>query len=99
MEAIGNIEQKTAGNKDGFLKDALVQVWVVHHIEIIGEAAAGTSREFREKYSGVPWADIIGMRNVLVHQYFSVDLEQVWATLCNDLPKLKSQMEEILRKI
>jgi uncharacterized protein with HEPN domain len=64
-------------------------------VEIIGEAAARVGEETRAKYSNVPWADIIGMRNRLVHTYFDVDLTLLWTTVSDDLPELIRQLEAI----
>jgi uncharacterized protein with HEPN domain len=76
-EAIDKIEKYAAGGKDPFLQDELLQVWIVHHIQIIGEAATNLSQDLRQRYAETPWADVISMRNVLVHQYFGIDLEVV----------------------
>jgi len=72
---------------------------MVHHIQIIDEAASGLSQPLREQYRDVPWRDIIAMRNVLVHQYFGIDLEQVWDTVVTDLPGLKRDIAHILAQL
>jgi uncharacterized protein with HEPN domain len=69
---------------------------MVHHIQIIDEAASGLSQPLREQYRDVPWRDIIAMRNVLVHQYFGIDVQQIWDTVTIDLPRLKNQIGGIL---
>jgi uncharacterized protein with HEPN domain len=98
LEAIGKIEQRACG-RDSFLADELLQVWVIHHIQIIGEAASGLSAEFRERFPSIPWADIIAMRNVLVHQYFGIDREEVWASVQTDIPALKASVSSILKDL
>jgi uncharacterized protein with HEPN domain len=96
LDAIGNIERRIPESREAFADDELVQVWVVHHIQIIGEAAASLSQAFRDRYPAVPWGDIVSMRNVLVHQYFGIDLDEVWSTVVTDLPRLRRGIEGLL---
>jgi uncharacterized protein with HEPN domain len=77
--------------------DELVQVWTVHHLQIIGEAARALSPAYRQAHPEVPWARIIAMRNILVHDYFAVDLEEVWSAVEQDLPVLKRQVMALLQ--
>lgn len=65
-------------------------------IEIIGEAASRLTKELRDQYPSIPWAYIISMRNLLVHQYLGVDLDQVWDTVLLDLPMLHKDIQDIL---
>ncbi len=96
LEAIARIERYVALGKARFLEDELIQVWIVHHLERIGEAAARLGREFHEAHPQVPWREMVAMRNLLVHEYFSVDLEEVWETVVRDLPLLKAQIQTLL---
>jgi len=96
LEAIGGVERYAARGHDAFRHDELLQVWMVHHLQIIGEAAAGLSSAFRESHADVPWVDIIALRNVVVHQYFGVDLQQIWDTVEQDVPALKVAVEVLL---
>jgi uncharacterized protein with HEPN domain len=96
LEAIARIERYVALGKARFLEDELIQVWIVHHLERIGEAAARLGREFQEAHPQVPWREMVAMRNLLVHEYFSVDLEEVWETVVRDLPLLKAQIQTLL---
>lgn len=96
LEAIERIERYAARGRDEFIKDELIQTWVVHHIQIIGEAARKLSEEVRAEYDQVPWPVIIAMRNILVHDYFSVDIEEVWSTVDRNLPALKANISSIL---
>jgi len=85
--------------KDTFIGDELLQVWIVYHIQIIGEAANHISDSLRDQHPDVPWPDIVGMRNVLVHQYFGIDLVQIWDTVRIDLPILKAKIRTILDEL
>jgi uncharacterized protein with HEPN domain len=96
LEAIDKIQGKLPGDREIFLGDEMLQVWIVHHIEIIGEAASQLSKELRDRYPAIPWADIVSMRNLLIHQYFGIDHDQVWDTVLIDLPGLRKDILEIL---
>ena len=96
LEAITLIEKYTAGGRAEFDQSDLVRVWVVHHIEIIGEAARAMTAELRTAHPEIPWAPISAMRNILVHQYFDIDPEEVWSVVARDLPTLKQQITKIL---
>ncbi len=82
-----------------FPQNELIQVWFFRHLQIIGEAARSLSSGLTDKYPEVPWGEIIGMRNILVHNYFEIDLEVVWGIVQNDLPPLKKQVETILHDL
>ena len=69
---------------------------LVKELEIIGEAAGKVSDEIRSQYGAIPWQDISGMRNRLIHAYFDIDLDVVWSTVTKDLPQLKAALESIL---
>ena len=71
---------------------------LVRCVEIIGEAASGVSQKTREQNPEIPWPDIVGMRNRLIHAYFDVDLNRVWETVADDLPPLVGQLKRILQK-
>ena len=96
LEAITRIERVAVRGKDIFFEDEMVQVWVIHHLEIVGEAARGISPEFRKRYEKIPWSEIIGMRNILIHHYFGIDREAVWRVVEHDLPLLKEQFQQAL---
>ena len=80
-------------------KDSLVVDGVVRNLEIIGEAAKNIPANIKEKYSEVEWKKIAGLRDILVHEYFGVDLEVLWDIICNKLPLLRKQIISILKKI
>lgn len=71
---------------------------MIHHIQIIGEAASQLSLTFRKTHEQVPWPQIIKMRHVLVHDYLGIDLGEVWAVVERDVPALKKQISEILKR-
>ena len=73
---------------DDFKLDQLRQDAVVRCLEVIGEAARHTPPEVRTQFPDVPWDDLVGMRNLLAHEYFGVDLKILWVTATEDLPEL-----------
>ncbi len=76
----------------------LLQDGVIRQLEIIGEAARHISGELRAKYANVPWQDIIGMRNKLIHDYLGVDIELVWITASEDLPALRERIQVMMEE-
>jgi uncharacterized protein with HEPN domain len=99
LESIERIQKYASRGCEAFESDELVQTWIVHYIQIIGEAARKLSDDLRARHPEVPWPQIIAMRNVLVHDYFGVDVEEVWATVERDIPVLKRQVEAILQEL
>lgn len=99
LEAIERIDTHKGDDRLGFDHDELLQVWFVHHFQIIGEAASRLSDEIRAQHPEVPWGQMIGMRHILVHGYFEVDLEIVWNAAQINLTQLKKQIENILRQM
>jgi len=83
IEAIGRIFRVSRKGRDYFYDDEMAQVWVVHHLRILGEAVRGLSPEFRNANPGIPWSDIIGMRNIPVHHYFGIDRGMLSGKLLN----------------
>ncbi len=73
----------------------MLQVWVIHHLQVIGEAARGVSALLRSRHPEVRWSEIIALRNLLVHEYFGISMREVWVMTERDLPVLKAQVEAI----
>ena len=76
-----------------------LQVWAIHHLQLIGEAAMHLSQHLREFHNDVPWVQMIALRNILVHEYFGLNLEQLWTMVRRDLPKLDEQMRRIQKRL
>lgn len=97
-DAIDRIDAFTADGHDRFLQDIMVQDAVIRNLEVIGEAAKGLSEEIRSANPDVPWKQIAGMRDVLIHHYFGVKLETVWQVVIEHLPRLRERVEELIDK-
>ena len=95
--AIVKIEGRLPSTEEAFQCDEMLQVWVIHLLQVIGEAARATA--LRQRFHEVPWLQIIALRNILVHEYFGLNLHQVWIMARNDLPELKRQIEDIRRAL
>ncbi len=99
LDSIVLIEQYTRGmSVDKFKKDSKTVDAVIRNFEIIGEAAGKLPQQFRDRHPEVPWKSLTGLRNVLIHEYFGVDVEAVWENIGQKLPELKTQMETILSR-
>ncbi|MCD5406936.1 MAG: DUF86 domain-containing protein [Desulfotomaculum sp.] len=97
LESIQLIEEYICNiSREDFYKSKQIQDAVIRRFEIIGEATKNISPLFKSRYNRVPWREMAGMRNVLIHEYFGVDLQDVWDTCINDLPSLKKQVLEML---
>ena len=100
LESIHLIEEYIKDRrKSEFLKLTQVQDSVIRRIEIIGEAIKNIPDDFKEIYPKIPWKQIIGMRDILIHQYFGIDLNLTWEAIEKDLPKLKNQIIAIKKEI
>lgn len=96
LDAISDIEVFIANiNEAEFYKNKEKKYAVVRALEIIGEAAKNLSKEVRSKHKEIPWKDIAGMRDKLIHWYFGIKWELVWETVKNKIPELKNQLLRI----
>ena len=84
---------------DDFLASKEKQYAVIRALEIIGEAAAQVPAEVRARHPAVPWREMVGMRNVVIHNYFGVDEHVIWRTVQDDLPPLKKAIARILKDL
>ena len=99
LDAIEKIKARTVDRVDDFHHDEMLQVWVIHHLQVIGEAARGVSQPLKDKHPEVPWAEIVALRNILVHEYFGLNMNQVWTMTQNDVPQLQEQVQRIREEI
>jgi len=97
LDAILRIEEYAKDlNYKKFLKNILVQDGVIRQIEIIGEATKRLSVELRDNTTNIPWKDIAGMRDKLIHDYMGVDINAVWETVKKDIPELKRKIQKVI---
>ena len=96
LECIQKIERFTAGGKERFFAEELLQDAVLRNFEVIGEAAKRLDDAYRAAHPEIPWRALTGLRDVLIHQYEGVDLERVWAIVENELSGLKQAIAALL---
>jgi uncharacterized protein with HEPN domain len=96
--AISNVESFTEGmSYEDFVKDNKTTYAVVRALEIIGEAVRKVPSSVRNRYPEIPWKEMAGMRDKLIHEYFGVNLRTVWDTIQKDIPPLKLLFHRILK--
>jgi uncharacterized protein with HEPN domain len=93
--ALADIRDLTQGDKESFEADRRAQQAVAYNLAVLGEAARALSPEFRDRHNEMPWRDLIAQRNVVVHEYHSLDFELLWTTSREDLPRLDEQLATI----
>lgn len=97
LESIEEIERNIHKMSESkFYESTTIQDAVIRRLEIIGEAVRNVPDSFRERYPDIPWRKIAGLRDVLIHEYFGVDMKLVWQIANKDIPKLKKQISELL---
>ncbi|MGK7960233.1 HepT-like ribonuclease domain-containing protein [Crocosphaera sp.] len=96
LERIKRIESYTKDGQETFYTSLLIQDGVIRCFEVIGEAVKQLSPEIREKYSNITWRKIAGFRDILIHNYMGIDLDEVWGVIENFLPTLKQNIIAIM---
>jgi uncharacterized protein with HEPN domain len=96
LEQIELIRKFAEAGRETFFNDALIQSAILHRLALLGEACRGVSTELRVAHPEIPWNQIIAFRNVVIHQYFGIDLELVWAIITGHITALRSSLETIL---
>lgn len=100
LEAIDLLRQYTDGlDYEEFAGNVEKQDSVIRRLEIIGEAVKGIPDDLRSRHPSVPWRDIAGARDVLIHEYFRVDLEMAWDMIHEDLPELEAEVRRMIGEI
>lgn len=94
LESIFQIEKYVEKMRErDFVKDTKTQDSVIRRLEIIGEAVKNLPRHFKNKHPEVPWREIAGTRDVLIHEYSGINLKRVWRTIKKDIPDLKKKIK------
>ena len=99
LEAIGNIDRYADRGKEAFEQDELLLSWLIRNLQIIGEAARALPLDVRDRAPAIPWPKIIGMRNILVHDYVGIEPAVLWEAVEDDLPSLRREVEALLRAL
>ncbi len=99
LDAVQRVSQYTAGGRETFFANPLIQDGVVRNLEIIGEAVKRVSDALKAKHPGIPWKRIAGMRDKVIHEYFGVNIELVWEVVDKDLPGFRSAIQSMLRDL
>lgn len=95
-ECIARIERYVAGGRDEFLSSSLIQDATLRNLQILSESAQRLSEELKRTHPKTDWTSIAAFRNVVVHDYLGLDIEQIWQVVCRDLPALKKTVKAIL---
>jgi uncharacterized protein with HEPN domain len=93
--ALADIQALTRGDKKTFEADRFAQQAVAYNLAVLGEAARALSSDLRDRYPDIPWHNVIAQRNVVVHEYHSLETESLWKTAREDVPRLDQQLGAI----
>ena len=102
LDAIEQIELISSFSERGrvtFFNDLITQSAVLHRLALLGEACRGVSPELREAHPEIPWAQIIAFRNVVIHEYFGIDLELVWAIVAEHIATLGARLSSVVASL
>jgi uncharacterized protein with HEPN domain len=98
-DCIRRIQVYTRDGQAAFVRTQMIQDAVIRNFQVIGEATKNLSDEFKLTYSDVPWRKIAGFRDVISHNYISLDLEVVWKIVQDELPNLRPKIEAIAQNL
>ena len=100
LDSISEIEQYTSkANFTTFIENSMMRFACVKQMEIIGEAANYITEETKSKFTEIQWRQIIGLRHILVHEYFGIDNNLIWQIIADDIPKLKVSIQKVLESL
>jgi len=98
LAAIERIAEYGTRGRERFFRDSLLQDGIIRQLSIVGEAASKLTRETKARAPDIPWRSIVGMRNIIIHDYSEIKLERVWETVEKDLPVLRKAVTALLRQ-
>lgn len=99
LEAIERTERYAIQGRQAFEQNELIQTWFIQNLQVVGEAARALSSAIRDSHPEIPWTKMIGMRNVLTHNYFEIDFDIVWIVVEQELPALKQDIARIVQSL
>jgi uncharacterized protein with HEPN domain len=99
IEQIELIARFSARGRDAFFNDLIVQSAVLHRLALLGEACRGVSAKLRAAHPEIPWQQIVGFRNVVIHEYFGIDLELVWEIVAEHIATLGGQLNSVVASL
>ncbi len=100
LDSIAKIEQYTKDiNENEFLTDTQIQDSVLRRLEIIGEAVKSIPNDFRDKYPQIPWKNMAGLRDILIHEYFGVNVRRAWKMAKHDIFDLKQKLLKVKKDL
>lgn len=100
IESLTMIESYTRYvTQSGFKQGFLLQDAVIHRLEIIGDAAKNIPEDFRNAHPEIPWKEIAGLRDILIHAYFQVNIDRVWNVMKHELPDIKRKLLKVVQKL
>lgn len=100
LDAIETIEGYVSNsNFDAFSDNSMMRDACIRQLQVIGESCKNVSSELKEKYPEIPWRQIIGLRIIVIHEYFGIDEKVIWEVIKNDLHAFKAQAEKIVGEL
>ncbi len=98
LEAIERLEKYAVKGKRAFKEQELIQTWIIHHLQIVGEATRSISQDLKQQYPNIAWRDAADLRNLVVHEYFRINIDIIWDIVENDLPMFKQQIKTLFKQ-